>query len=112
MGKHCSLSDEMFLGKVKYDRLFVGRLLGPMTLTGILKDDSPMQKNKPTSPAMRIKGSGDVETEKQKWIVLLKEYEHVSDFDFVHPFFGKMDREQIGQYVYKHTDHHLRQFGS
>ena len=42
----------------------------------------------------------------------LNAYEHFNVTGFVHWFFGKMTREQIGQLVYKHTDHHLRQFNS
>lgn len=110
MLKHCTLSEEMFLGKKKYNRLFIGRLFGKMALNGILKDASPMKLNQPTHPEFKIKGSGDFETQKKKWIALLNEYTSFSNHDFVHPFFGKMTREQIGQYVYKHTDHHLRQF--
>jgi hypothetical protein len=42
-----------------------------------------------------------------EWI-LGKNY---SNEDFIHDFFGKMTKEQIGVFAYKHTDHHLRQFG-
>jgi len=28
----------------------------------------------------------------------------------MHPFFGKMTKEQVGYLAYKHTDHHLWQF--
>jgi hypothetical protein len=37
---------------------------------------------------------------------------HFSDPGLVHPFFGRMTPEQIGYMLYKHTDHHLRQFNS
>lgn len=30
----------------------------------------------------------------------------------VHPFFGKLSRNQWGKLVYSHLDHHLSQFGS
>ena len=30
---------------------------------------------------------------------------------FIHDFFGQMTLEEIGIFVYKHNDHHLRQFG-
>jgi hypothetical protein len=110
MLRHCVMSEEMFLGKKKYDRLFIGKLFGKMALKAILKNDQPLKKNQPTHPDLKIKGWGNIEAEKQKWIALLKEYEDYAVHDFVHPFFGKMSREQIGYYVYKHTDHHLRQF--
>lgn len=112
MLKHCTMSEEMFQGKTKHDRLFIGRLFGKMALKGILKNEDPMKKNQPTHPDMKITGTGNFESERAKWIGLLQEYATFSNGDFTHPFFGKMTTEQIGIYVYKHTDHHLRQFGS
>lgn len=111
MLKHCTMSEEMFQGMKHYNRLFIGKLFGRMALNGILKDESPMKPNQPTHPEMKIKGTGNFEAERTKWIALLKAYTTFSNQNFVHPFFGKMTKEQIGNYVYKHTDHHLRQFG-
>ncbi len=110
MLKHCTLSEELFLGKKAYERLFIGRLFGKMALNGILKNEEAMKKNQPTHPEFKVKGTGNIETEKQKWIQLLEAYATHSDQRLTHPFFGRMTKEQIGQYVYKHTDHHLRQF--
>ncbi|RPD40899.1 DUF1569 domain-containing protein [Chitinophaga barathri] len=110
MLRHCNKSEELFLGMKTYKRLFIGRLFGKMALGSILKDDSPMKKNQPTHPEFRITGDGDFEAEKEKWIGLLQRYDHTTAREFVHPFFGRMSPEQIGQYVFKHTDHHLRQF--
>lgn len=112
MLKHCTLWEEMALGKQKYKRAFIGRLFGKIALKKVLKDDGPLSRNTPTLPELRIKGSGDVPSEKTKWISLLGEYEHFADPDFVHPFFGKITKEQIGYLAYKHADHHLRQFNS
>lgn len=111
MLKHCTMSEEMYQGKKSYNRLFIGRLFGRMALKGILKNEDPMKKNQPTHPELKITGTGNFETEKSRWIGLLKSYASFSNPDFVHPFFGKMTRDEIGKYVYKHTDHHLRQFG-
>lgn len=97
--------------KRQYKRLFMGKLFGRMALNGILKDDKPMKKNQPTHPEFKIKGNGNFETEKAKWIDLLNGYNGFSNTNFVHPFFGKMTKEEIGKYIFKHTDHHLRQFG-
>jgi hypothetical protein len=73
-----------------------------------------MRQNNPTIPPLIIKETqGDVAMEKEKWLALIKEYAKYAlpDNSFVHPFFGKMTREQIGLHAYKHSDHHLRQFG-
>ena len=111
MLKHCNLSEEMYLGKKQYSRLFIGRLFGKMALKSVLQNEDEMKPNQPTHPEFQISGDWDFEAERQKWIGLLQDYAFYSNPKFVHPFFGKMTREQVGQYVYKHTDHHLRQFG-
>jgi hypothetical protein len=113
MLKHCTIAEEMYLGRTKYDRVFFGRLFGKIALKSLLKDESPMRKNAPTSKHFIVSEiGGDVETEKQKWITLINEYADFSNNGFEHWFFGNMTKEQVGQFVYKHTDHHLRQFNS
>jgi hypothetical protein len=72
--------------------------------------DKPMKKNLPTVPSFKMTGNSDVAEEKKKWIKLLDEYEHFPDDSFIHPFFGAMTKENTGIMVYKHIDHHLKQF--
>lgn len=112
MLKHCCMNEEMLLGKTTYQRLFIGRLFGKMALKGMMKDDAPLQKNSPTHPELKIKGSGDVEAQRHRWIALLQEYSRYPPQGFLHPFFGAMTWEEVGRSVYKHSDHHLRQFGA
>jgi len=113
MLKHCVLCEEMYLGRKKYKRAFIGRVFGKIGLRDILKDERPLQKNAPTSAAFKItEGTGDVLAEKARWMQLMNEYAQYTNNDFVHWFFGKMTREQVGYFAYKHTDHHLRQFNA
>jgi hypothetical protein len=110
MIRHCSKWEEMALGHEKYKRMFMGYLFGKIALNDMLKDE-PLKRNLPTVPSFRISGSGDVTTEKAKWISLLKEYDITATEPIVHPFFGTMTAAQVGLVSYKHADHHLRQFG-
>jgi hypothetical protein len=110
MLKHCTLWEEMITGKMKTKRVFLGRLFGKMALRNMIKDEKPLNRNMPTVPGFSIRDHRDVLSEKNKWIALVKEHAQFSNNDFVHPFFGKMTKEQIGLLAYKHTDHHLRQF--
>ena len=112
MLKHCIKWEEMLSGSTMYKQSFIGKLFGKGALKDMLKDDSPVKKNLPTVPSFKIKENGDVTEEKKKWISLIKEHGHIFNPDFVHPFFGKMTKEQVGQLAYKHTDHHLRQFNA
>ena len=109
--KHCTLWDEWVQSGKNNKQVFIGRLFGKMALKKVLKDESPFDRNTPTLPELRIKETGgDIAAEKRKWVALINEYAHFSNPDFIHTFFGKMTREQVGQMAYKHADHHLRQF--
>lgn len=113
MMKHCILWEEWVLGKVKYKRVLIGRFIGKMVLKNILKDENPLMRNTPTLPELKVReNTGDIASERAKWIGLIEGYEYFSNHDFIHSFFGKMTKEQIGYLAYKHTDHHLRQFNS
>lgn len=113
MVKHCTLCEDMFLGRLRIKRVFIGRLIGPMVLRKILKDDKPFGKDSPTSPLLKTVGdTGDIEQQKREWISRVESYAGFDDPHFVHPFFGPMSKEQVGVFAYKHADHHLRQFGA
>src|SRR5687768_16009887 len=115
MLKHCTIWEEWILGKNKptYKQAFIGFIFGKMALKRMIKDEKPLDRNVPTSAQFKVKETtGNIVTEKNKWIALIEEYEHYSNPDFIHDFFGKMTKEQIGYFNYKHTDHHLRQFNS
>jgi hypothetical protein len=113
MLKHCILAEEMYLGKKMYNRVLLGRLIGKLALKNLVKDETPMGRNAPTKAEFKVSESnGDVLAAKKKWIALIEEYENFSNPNFEHWFFGKMTKDQIGYFVYKHTDHHLRQFNS
>jgi hypothetical protein len=111
--KHCTLWDEWIQSNKNNKQAFIGRLFGSMALKKILKDEGPLARNTPTFSEFKVKEiSGDIASEKKKWIALINEYAHFSTPGFVHSFFGKMTKEQVGQLAYKHADHHLRQFNS
>jgi uncharacterized damage-inducible protein DinB len=110
MLKHCVLCEELYLGKRTEKRVFMGRIFGKIGLRNILREDKPFPRSAPTSAAFKVvEQTGDLELEKQRWTALLEQYGNYST-DFTHWFFGKMTSEQVGQFVYKHDDHHLRQF--
>lgn len=111
MLKHCTSWEEMILRNKRYKRVLPGLLFGKIALRMVLKDEKPLGRNSPTIPDLKITGGGEVEPEKEKWIALIREYPLYTHPYFVHPFFGTMSNEQVGRFSYKHTDHHLRQFG-
>ncbi|GGG14051.1 DUF1569 domain-containing protein [Pontibacter amylolyticus] len=114
MVEHNTYWNGWMLGKDghTYKQAFLGKVFGKMALRKMIKDEEPFDRNIPTSSQFKAKETtGDLEAEKLKWIALTKAYENYDNPAFIHDFFGKMTKEQIGILVYKHSDHHLRQFG-
>ncbi|WP_216846745.1 DUF1569 domain-containing protein [Mucilaginibacter sp. L196] len=102
--KHCTLWDEWIQSNKNNNQAFIGRLFGRMALKKILKNEAPLARNTPTLSELKVKETnGDIASEKKKWIALINEYVHFSNPGFVHPFFGKMTKEQVGQVAYKLT---------
>ena len=108
---HLNLTMEAPLGKAatKGKPIFFMRLF-----KGILYNDKPFGKGDPTPKDFIITASYNFETEKEKFIFNIKEIfnRNVSGNYLPHVFFGKITNEQWGIHFYKHTDHHLRQFGA
>lgn len=115
MLRHCTLWEEWVQGKPPrvYTQALIGRVFGRIALRNMTKDDRPLKRNLPTTKEFKIReASGNVAAERTRWVALIEDYDHYSNPDFIHDFFGRMTREQVGQLAYKHTDHHLRQFGA
>lgn len=115
MVRHCARWDEWMLGlrNPTYKHAFIGKLFGRIGLHRTVKDGKPLDRNVPTSNWLKIKETdGNFEEAKKEWISLVSAYAHYSNPGFIHDFFGKMTQDEIGILAYKHTDHHLRQFGA
>ena len=96
-----------------YKQSFFGLIFGRIALSSSVKDDKPMRRNIPTSDDMVIKEKdGNLELQKGKWVECISGYAHYSNPGFIHDFFGKMTKDEIGIFAYKHSDHHLRQFNA
>jgi hypothetical protein len=82
-----------------------------MGLKNLLKNEKPLKQNSPASPGFKIlETSGNVLAEKVKWVDLIEGYANYANNGFVHWFFGKMTKEEVGYFFYKYTGHYLRQF--
>jgi len=113
MTKHCTIWNEWVLGKDDfiYKQEFLGKIFGKMALKSNTKDDKPISKNMPAGRTFTVNEmEGDLKTQRTIWTNQINAYEQFSNNNFIHDFFGKMTKEQIGIFAYKHNDHHLRQF--
>ena len=112
MMEHCIGWEEMMAGNRKIKRVLLGYLFGKIAMKSMIGDDKPLKPGTPTLKELVIEEVKDsFDKQKEKWIGLLNGYQHTRTTAYVHPFFGKMTREQTARMAYKHTDHHLRQFG-
>ena len=110
---HCKAAFKVPLSEKKLPRAFVGRLLGWM-IKSKLYNESPWKKSLPTSPDFIIKDERNFEGEKKELVELINRFYKAGPdgiSKYPHPFFGKFTEEQWGMSMYKHIDHHLRQFG-
>jgi hypothetical protein len=111
---HCAIGLETAMGDVKPPRVFIGYLLGPLVKGMALKEGSPMKKNSPTAPSMKMREDRDLEAEQAKLMTLVNRFVASGRGGCTthpHPFFGRMTPDEWGVLMYKHLDHHLRQFG-
>lgn len=114
MLRHCALCEEYYMGNFEVKRSLLGRIVGKMAINSMLKNERvPFPKNSVAPAQFRVAENIDqIEEEKQKWLALMNKYANYNNDHFTHWFFGKMSKEQLGQFVYKHSDHHLKQFGA
>ncbi len=110
---HCCVAFSVPLAEKEMPRSLLGRLFGWM-IKSKLYDEVPYKKGLPTSPAFIIKEDKNFEDEQQKLIKLTTEFftkGRENTGRFPHPMFGTFTSDQWGISMYKHLDHHLRQFG-
>lgn len=113
MMAHCSAALDMASGKIVLPRLFIGRLLGSF-VRPIYSNEKPFSKSSPTDPKLVISDQRDFQREKEQLKVKVREFQQGGEAKCTqhpHPFFGSLTPYEWGRGMYKHLDHHLRQFG-
>jgi len=111
---HCSVAMEWALGDSNPGRMFVGRIFGPIAKSQVLKDEKPMGKNMPTAKALVMKDDHNLSKECQRLAGLVERFSAGGPQKCTrnpHTFFGPLTPEEWAALMYKHVDHHLRQFG-
>ena len=112
---HCAAGMEWAVGDKTEPRMFVGRIFGPLAKAAVLKDDKPMGKNAPTAKSLVIKDDRDLGKECARLSSLVDRFASAGPGGCTknpHTFFGQMTPDEWSQLMYKHIDHHLRQFGA
>jgi len=112
--EHCSRGLEMALGERKLPRELLGRILGPIIKPKVFANDEPMRRNSPTSKALVVQDERNLAQECARLCGMIDRFAAAGPAGCTshpHSFFGKLKAEEWAILMYKHLDHHLRQFG-
>jgi hypothetical protein len=114
---HCTSGVEMAMGVIQAKRApFPAALLGPLIKPLVFRDDKPMRRNSPSSPELFSADPRqcELQRERSRLIAAIESFSSQGAAcctGYPHPFFGTLKPEQWAILMYKHVDHHLRQFG-
>jgi hypothetical protein len=111
---HCSAGLELAVGDRIPPRLLLGRIIGRMVKPMALGNDEPMRRNSPTVKDLLVQDERNLRTERERLCGLIDRFATAGPKGCTthpHSFFGPLTPEEWATLMYKHLDHHLRQFG-
>jgi hypothetical protein len=111
---HCTAGIELALGDRCPPRMLMGRVLGPMIKRLAFREEEPMRRNSPTVPGLVVDDERDLEVERARLTSIVDRFAAAGPSGCTthpHSFFGTLTPAEWSALVYKHLDHHLRQFG-
>jgi hypothetical protein len=112
---HCAVAMEWAVGDTRAPRMMIGRVIGGFVKGMAVRNDDPMKRNAPTSPDLRITDERELAIERERLIRLIERFSAAGPAGcttYPHSFFGPMSPDEWAVLMYKHVDHHLRQFGA
>ena len=112
--EHCARGMELALGDRRPPRLLIGRILGPLIKPKAFMEGEPMRRNSPTVPGLVVAEDMDFVRGRERLCGLVDRFAAAGPgecTDHPHSFFGRLTPEEWSGWMYKHLDHHLRQFG-
>jgi hypothetical protein len=110
---HCVAALKVANGEATPKRMFIGRIMGPVFKKNFFSE-KPFPKSTPTDKTFIVTDQRDFEKEKELLSQQIRKFAKVGEEGVtVHPhsFFGKLTPIQWSIGMWKHLDHHLRQFG-
>lgn len=115
MMAHCTAGLLMAMGEIRPPRVFIGRLIGSAIKRVALRDEEPMRRNSPTAPELLVADHRDFAVERERLCGALTHFAAAGPAGCTahpHPFFGRLTPDEWAVLMYKHLDHHLRQFSA
>src|SRR6516165_10423897 len=111
---HCSAGMEWAVGDSLPPRMFLGRIIGRFVKPMLLGNEKPLRRNSPTVKSLVVEDERDLESERERLCGLIDRFAASGPAGCTkhpHSFFGRLTPEEWATLMYKHLDHHLRQFG-
>jgi hypothetical protein len=111
---HCQVPIRVALGETRLRRGLMGFLFGRIGKKQLM-GPKPTPRGLPTDPAFRVTDARDLAKERDALVVLVERLGRGGPgllTKEAHPFFGRMTTEEWDTLMWKHLDHHLRQFGA
>jgi uncharacterized protein DUF1569 len=111
---HCAAGLEWAVGDTVPPRMLLGRIIGRMVKPMLLRNEEPMRRNSPTVKSLVVDNERDLRTEQERLCGLIDRFAAAGPEGCTthpHSFFGRLTPEEWATLMYKHLDHHLRQFG-
>ena len=111
---HCSAAMEWAVGDRVPPRMVLGRLVGRLVKPMVLRNDEPMRRNSPTAKDLVVVDERDLGRERDRLCGLIDRFVAAGPEGCTthpHSFFGRLTPGEWATLMYKHVDHHLRQFG-
>jgi hypothetical protein len=111
---HCTAGMELALGERLPPRMLIGRILGAMIKKKAFQENEPMRRNSPTVPGLVVADDRDLATERDRLRGIIDRFAAAGPGGCTthpHSFFGRLTPDEWSAWMYKHLDHHLRQFG-
>jgi hypothetical protein len=112
---HCATGLEMAVGDILPPRELAGYIFGRLVKPLALRNDEPMRRNSPTARSLVVNDDRILDAEQIRLTGLLDRFVAggaAGCTTHPHPFFGKLTSDEWAILMYKHMDHHLRQFGA
>jgi hypothetical protein len=110
---HCVEGFRIPLSEKRYHRKLFFYLIG-WYYAPLLYNDQPWKQNMRTGKNFIIQKEPDFDQARLKLLSTIQTfYQNRASrvHNKIHPLFGKFSSEQWGRNLWKHLDHHLRQFG-
>lgn len=111
---HCNVTYEMIYENNPPKPNNITKLMMKLIFRGGMVNEKPFKKNRPTSQAFIIKNRKVFEDEKQRLIYYINKTLVLGETIFNDKesiSFGRLSSQEWNNMLYKHLDHHLKQFG-